>query len=209
MPSPSAEAISAIDICPRMYSVFSARSARNPTVRPVCSIVCGSGGSGMAGISGMGAVRGADAIVGGAVCGWYTFPSLMRLLVLTEHSLEGRFVDHFDTELLRFFQLRSCAWSGDDEVRLRAHRSRYFRAERLRERLRFLTRSALERAREHQRLARERALGSRLARCGHDRVQVRRRERGEELLLFRSREEFVDAVRDDLADARDRLQLVR
>ena len=94
---------------------------------PVCSMDWGSGGSGMAGISGIGAVRAADAIVGGAVCGWYTFPSL-SLAGLTEHIVEGRFIYDFDTELLRFFQLATSARTGDDEIRFRTDRRRYLRA---------------------------------------------------------------------------------
>src|SRR5438046_10274503 len=74
-------------------------------------------------------------------------------LVLTEHSVEGRLIHHFDTELLGFFELAARARSSDEEICLRAHRARHFRAEGLRESLGLFTGASLERSGEHDGLA--------------------------------------------------------
>src|SRR4029079_4401496 len=102
----------------------------------------------------------------GAVVGWYK--SLLPFRCLTEHTVEGRFVDDFDTELTRLLELRARARTRDDEVRLRADRTGHLRAERFRERFSVLARTALERACEHDGLARECAACGRGLRGGWD-----------------------------------------
>src|SRR3954467_3193214 len=110
-------------------------------------MVCGSGGRGIAGTP-VGAAAPAGATGRGAVVGWYKVPLTLPLL-LTEHSVEGRLIDDFDTELTRLVELCARSRSRNEQIRFRAHRPRYLRAERFRERLCFFARPTRERSREH------------------------------------------------------------